>query len=40
MAPDQESLIGRLQYVIRMGVRAAAVMMIFVVIMGVGEVGA
>lgn len=39
MAPDQEPLIGRLQYVIRMCVRAMAVMMIFVIIMGVVDIG-
>jgi len=39
MAPDQEPLIDRLQYVIRMCVRAMAVMMVFVIIMGVVDVG-
>lgn len=39
MAPEQEPLIDRLQYVIRMCVRAMAVMMIFVIIMGVVDIG-
>ena len=39
MAPDQEPLIDRLQYVIRMCVRAMAIMMIFVIIMGVVDIG-